>query len=526
MSASHFGSPIVVDGILSDEKLAELLAFQTEYPDLDYKRTIDLTTTEGVVELAKDVGAMQVKGGYIIGGVDNEGALTGGLDGADLRPFDEARLVPKLLRYLPEPLELRTRVTDRGGHQVVVIYVGRHPSGCAIFRADGQYEKDGGLVVAFRSGDVFWRDGTRSVRLTQQGFEELIERRIADAKALWLEEQHEIRRRERAELRASRESREAVTASLGAVSFDLEPAALNLAALELVRAGDDIALRYLLNQALTRARGAIDRNELDSELRDVVDKLTCLGATFLAYEQRELFARIVSALAAIYSLPLEGDDARRFGLSSRIDPEEKAPRVWLLVIVNVYGLGALAVRLGDWEAVRELSLVRPNRLDDYDANWLRHALTMASRAQHLQEDRDDQTVELSLLSLARNEIDRLECLRLDGLAGDDDQLITSLAQFDVLSNLAAIDGSGEADGRVFYTNFARFRQDRIMPILELLLKDQDVRKAVFKRSDEDLAIALTTIARMAHNEGVRYDGFWGFDRTPIGAFIAEHSPQG
>lgn len=48
-------SPVVVDGRLSDEKLAELLALQTEYPELDYKATVDVTTTEGKVKLAKVV---------------------------------------------------------------------------------------------------------------------------------------------------------------------------------------------------------------------------------------------------------------------------------------------------------------------------------------------------------------------------------------------------------------------------------------------------------------------------------------
>jgi hypothetical protein len=131
---------------------------------------------------------MQVRGGYIIGGADRRGALTGQRDGVDLRPFDEANVVPRLLRWLPEPLELRTRVAERDGHQLVVIYIGRHPTGCAFFRADGTYTRNGQEVVVFRAGDVFWRDGTRSVRVTQQGLEDTIDRRIADAEARWLEE--------------------------------------------------------------------------------------------------------------------------------------------------------------------------------------------------------------------------------------------------------------------------------------------------------------------------------------------------
>lgn len=426
MASSALRSPIVLDGIVSDEKLAELLAFQAEYPELDYKSVIDLTTTEGKVELAKDVGAMQVRGGYIIGGADNHGALTGQLDGLDARPFDEANLAPRLLRWLPDPLELRTRVAARESHAVVVIFVGRHPSGCAFFRADGTYTKKGAEVVAFRAGDIFWRDGTRSVRVTQQGLEEIIERRIANAKSGWVKEQQELRQHERADLNAAYEGRRLTQAPLGTVGPDLEASALTIATLELLRQGDTIALRHLLNEAIGRARTQIQRDDVEAELAELLDKLTCLAATFIEYEQDEWLARVISALAQIYSMPLGEGDALRFGYSPQIDPGEKAPRVWLLVIQRVFGLGALAVRRGNWKAVRALTLKRPERLSDYDANWLRHALTMASRAHHLQEQRaDGQTLELSLLSLARTDVARLDCLRPDGLAADDDEIITS-----------------------------------------------------------------------------------------------------
>lgn len=193
MSTSVLTSPVVLDGVVSDEKLSELLALQTEYPELDFKRTIDLSITRDAVELAKDVGAMQVRGGYIVIGVDQHGAPTGELDGADTRPFDEARLTPKMLQYLPSPLVLRTRVAERAGHRAVLIYVGPHPGGCAFFTSVGQYRDSNGRdVVVFREGEVFWRDGTRSVRMSQAGLEAVIRRRIGDAKDAWLAEQREI----------------------------------------------------------------------------------------------------------------------------------------------------------------------------------------------------------------------------------------------------------------------------------------------------------------------------------------------
>ena len=99
-------SPIVLDGIVSDEKLSELLALGTEYPELDFKGKLDLSTKHDQVELAKDVGAMQVRGGYIVVGAKSDGTLTGELDGADLSRFDEAMLAPMMLKWLPAPLQL------------------------------------------------------------------------------------------------------------------------------------------------------------------------------------------------------------------------------------------------------------------------------------------------------------------------------------------------------------------------------------------------------------------------------------
>jgi hypothetical protein len=510
-------------------KLAELLGWQTEYPELDYKRKIVITTTGGLVEFTKDAGAFQVLGGYIVGGVDDHGVPTGDMDSVDPSPFDEANLVPKLVKYLPRPLEIRSRVLQRDGHTVVLIYIGRNPAGYAIFHTTGQYVKPGKpgksgkpakTEIVFREGEAFWREGTRSVRISQQGMEAIIEWRIAESKTAWIEEQQQIRLRDQEAVAAAYESRRVADAPLGSVNFDLDTPELINAVLELLRSDNPkLPLIHLLNDAVDRAREAIARDEIESELTNLLDKLTCLAVTFLEYEQDEWFDRVIATLARIYSMPLGGEvEARRFGYSTRINPAEKAPRVWLLIILRVFGLGALAVRREKWDAVRTLAVQLPDRLDDYDANWLRHALTMSSRAQQI-------TDQISLLSLARNEVERLSCLRPDGLAGDDEEIITSLAQFDLLSNAAAIDAAGDADARVFYTNFARFRQDRIQPVVNRLLNQgSDLRAAIFPGSDEDLAIALAKIGEMASREGARYAGFEGWRQTPVYDFLERALP--
>jgi hypothetical protein len=521
MSFSPLNSLVVIDGIVSDEKLAELLALQTEYPELDFKRTVDLQDTGSTIELAKDIGAMQVLGGYIVVGVDDSGVPTGTLDAADLRAFDEASLTQKMLRYLAGPLHLRTRVAELAGHRVVIIFIGPHPAGCAFFRAVGSYQRSGRDHTAFRESDVFFRDGTRSTRMTQAGFATVLARRVAAVKAEWFEEQREVRRQERETLEATTEAHR----PLGTVNLDMRPREMSLAALELIRTDDQIALRHLINDATARARRFIDAGEIEDELGALLDSLICLAATFLEYEQWEWFERLIALLREIYSMPLAEGDARRFGYNTRIPPDERAPRVWLQLMTRLYALGALAVRRRQWAAVRTLTMQLPERLMDYETNWLRHAITMMSRAQHLQGQEGDRTVELSLLSLAQAQAARLECLRPDGISSEDEQLLTSLAQFDILTNIVAVADAPDASfGQTFYPNFARLRQDRVQPVVAELLGDGAMRDVLGVQDDTRLAVALRAVEGAASPEGIRYHGFRGWAYTPIGDFITEHLP--
>jgi hypothetical protein len=129
------------------------------------------------------------------------------------------------------------------------------------------------------------------------------------------------------------------------------------------------------------------------------------------------------------------------------------------------------------------------------------------------------------LVLARTAAAQLDCLRPDELSAEDDALLTSIAQFDVLSNVVAIGDARDVSGRVFYPNFARFRQTRVQKIVGQLLSDSAMRGVLFPLADDDLAIALNEIGRAAKQEGWRYDGFEGWDDTPVGDFIRVHLPD-
>ena len=250
-----------------------------------------------------------------------------------------------------------------------------------------------------------------------------------------------------------------------------------LAVLELIRANDTVGLLYLLNDARPRAMAAIQRDEIETELPELLNKLAAIAAVALEYEQDDLLTRVIGVFAQVYSLPVADDGAMSRSIS--ISPEAKAPRVFLEVLERIYALGGLAVRLRRWEAVRELTLQFPEGLDSYWKNWLRHGLTMASRAQRFTQEREDGKVEVSLLTLAAQVVEQESALHPD--TDDDDAILTSLAQFDFLSNLAAVDGAGSVDSAVYYTNWARFDQQRIQPVADRVISDPAVRQAIFPR---------------------------------------------
>jgi hypothetical protein len=165
-------------GSVSADTLTALLALQGERDWLDYKRQCDLSSARGLVELAKDIGAMMITGGYIVIGADDTGRPAGDVEHPEL--FDPASLHHKLARYLPEPLEIRSAVHRHQNQSYALVYAAPHPDGFCIFERDGAYPDGKGQATAFRAGEVFARHGTRSERWNQRDVA-VIKRRLQAA---------------------------------------------------------------------------------------------------------------------------------------------------------------------------------------------------------------------------------------------------------------------------------------------------------------------------------------------------------
>ena len=168
-------------GAVGFEALDTLLTIQSELDWLDYKQQCDLSSKRGVVEFAKDVGAMMITGGYIVIGADDNGRASGSVEHRQL--FDPAIIHAKLARFLPRPFEIRCATHYRDGQYYVIIYVAPHPDGFCIFENDGGYGEGKTQAIIFRAGDVFARHGTRSERWNQRDIEGIKQRLMTDTRS-------------------------------------------------------------------------------------------------------------------------------------------------------------------------------------------------------------------------------------------------------------------------------------------------------------------------------------------------------
>lgn len=517
MAQPRHREPVVVEPVVNREKLLELLALETEYATLDFKEGCDLAEKRDQVELAKDVAAMSVRGGFLIIGVDGHGKSTGKLTAQHATLFDSARLRPKLLKWLPESLEICSQTHEIDGQLVCLVHVAPNPAGCVFIRANGQYDQPGAKQSKelFRQGEVFFRNGTESTRLNQHGLEEVVRQRVEQERAKWEKQHAATYQRLADELRAGAVGSRVARGSSVEFNLTLEPDVLIEAAVELLRANDDIPFKRMLRRVVPEARDLYTNSDQDGIAR-LLDRLTCLAATFLDLDRRPWFERVVDTLMSIYGLGFEN-------IPPIINqPPPQSAELWLATVERIMALGSLAVSREDWAAVRYLASQRHPEMNAIYSGWLRHAMTMAARSGLLTYGQGSSENDISLLSLAREVVRRLDCLRPD-FAPDDDQILTNLAQFDFLGCLVALANVGnESVSGVVYPSFARFYSTRAQPITQRLLREPEMRQILYPHEDDShLAQSLQLIDEIARREGFRFDGWDGYTGD-VATFIQTH----
>lgn len=531
--------PFALDGTVTRAKLNELLGVQTELAWLDYKSACDLGTAEGLVELVKDVGAMMIQGGYLVIGADGIGAPIG-LPGQQERLFDEAALSDNLAKYLPSGFEVRSAVHDLSAELsgsadllfVALVWVAPHPDGWVVFTRNGDYTVDGKPKVAFRKGDVFARHGSRSEPWAQSDIDHARIRLVASEKDRW-------RAEIRTELQGAQQSAAAQSAAVmgpsAAFTWQLDAAGFEAAVVELLRRDDDVPIRRMLRTAQADSqRLAFAGNLID--LQTLLDRITTVAALAIELHRPSYLELTVDALLALYDRVF-GD---QYALSSSSNPEHLPEQVICLQIAErLYALGALAVRVADWPAVRLLALapVPERQRQSLGRTWHRHALTQASRAGLMQDtEPGGRTRRLSLLLFARSVAAANPALLPDLAgaanpeAGGRDPVLTSLGQFDLLATIISGVAASATTQRellaVSYPNYAlldsRDIEDVVLP---LITASKQRAELLGDAGDDQVAAVLQQADRIAQEESRGFFGWEGYRNDDMAAFIQRHRRQ-
>jgi hypothetical protein len=501
---------IVVEPILTEEKLRECLAERHEQSCMDYKKKLDFQTTKDVLEFAKDVAALQseLNGGYIVVGADGQGNPVPDLARVDLDQFDESRLRSRIEKYFSGPFDLRSARHTVDGNNLVLIHVAPSLDGWCIIAQDGEYKDDASnrSKFIFRRGDVLVRRGTSSERWNHHDRDRVVRQLIARERERWRRESRD-EAVQASTLEASVQGMR-LSGPLTDLTWKLDSEAYDELISQLLRAQDDVPLRRLLYQL---RRDAADRYRSNpDELVDILDRVTAFAAVALQFRRDDWFRDAVSCFVRIYE---NGFDERGYEVVT-----QTSVTLWLETISRVHALGALAVRLEDWSAVRFLTSRRP-RGDQFRwyGSWLRHGLTMGARANMMDGDSN-------LIARGGNVIRRLEALRPEELA-DSEALTTSLCQFDVYGCLNVMGSRRSLDSGNFYPSFARYHSYRSEPAFVRLVEDERIREEVFGADKKWLAICIRELASRASIEGMRYINWMEIDNESVRSFVNENATQ-
>jgi hypothetical protein len=502
-----------VDGRVDEEKLAELLAFP-EGSHLEFKAELNLETTEGKVKFAKDVVAMSncPPGGYILVGVDDTGAPCAQIGTFDRRRFESAQLADIVRGYVAAGhIELRVRINEYGGNEIVVIYVFPHPDGLPVPMSKvGNYldpNKPGKQATVFREGDLPVREGAANVPLRHAHWLRILAAYSRQVRAEGTELAQAIIR-EFVDDRAQSRVESPVGRLEVPLLIDMDEPTFATAVRALLETEGDVRLRRFLRSV---QKSVNSRTDLDS-FETALDKWTVYCAQCLYVERVDLVGAAIDMLRDAYAdLQITVDDDRRR----------------LAVAVRLYALGSMAVREAQWSTVHTLALqpVPSNFIDSQYiySSWLRHALVEASRANLLPDNRGG-----FLISAPRELLIEHPDMRPDVQDTEfsseelapDDVLTNSLCQFDLAyCFVVAAEGKYNAGG---YPSSVALKEQRSALIAKRIVEKPDVRAQLFPESDDaTIADAMAQVYGAAERESHNYRMWWDMPSF-VAAFVKEH----
>lgn len=272
-------------------------------------------------------------------------------------------------------------------------------------------------------------------------------------------------------------------------NWRLDVASFNDGLIELLRKRDTVLPRVALDEI---SRDLIELitdwdDEKHNDLTKMLDRLAAIGAASLRFNHQWLFDNFVRTSLNIY---LSGFDERGNIRQGGAGNGVTGPALWLNMVARIFAVGAYAVRLEEWAAVRKLALQSfpeiPYVTIGGGEHWLRHALTHASRNNLLNSSNKKVIKDSELIAISHEVIDADPALRCD-LPQQDVRLVNSILQFDLLALLIVTANLGVYDTSHVYPSMAGWGIRRAEPVVVKLLSDHRMQESLFSRSiDEKL----------------------------------------
>lgn len=435
----------------------------SEHQKLDYKRALDISNNAELIEITKDIAAMLSSGGgAILIGADDQGKPVTDLTDAMVESLDEAKLRNKLKKYIQEPFDVAVSYAAINDVNHVLIECGSaYEGGFVVFQTIGQYQENGRDKVAFRQGEVFVRHGSASERWQQHDIKRIIESEISKRKNEWLKD---------AELILTR----------------------------LDGGNGEKAIIHQLKSNTKDIKKHLKDNEFSfADLSRGIDDTVITAIKAVKDDNLAVFDAAIKSLVEFYKMGF--DHRGLWRLDTNINPVD----LWTYILARLPLIGGACIEDDKYQWAKELVLQSvPGDDARHYPNWYRHALTMGAREDRFSNGQERGSFLVHTTDLFRNDV------RYKGLlswGGDDGR--DFIVSFDFFASIVALDEIQKIDDSAFYTSFSFYNKERILPSLTKIVLDSNLRKILFKSSDEHLAHIILTV-----DEYAAKDNFFHWDK--------------
>lgn len=499
-------SPVIVDGRLDREKLLELLAIGAEHDELDFKTTLDLQDAKHRLGFVLDIIAMMNgAGGFIVLGAYDNGKPAHDHALLDAPRFDSANLGALVARHIAAQPRVTSQAHEVENRIIVLVHVAPSLSGLPVIVAKvGEYAAGDGKTkkVVFQQGVVYTREGTRNVAASDVHWDALLSRYRLRLLAEARESADMLIRRFIEGLGPSTPG----IPTLPPLLLEMEPESFVDALRQHIDAGSDPAITRFLREA--RRAGSYNATADPIKHGAILDKIALAGIEAMRSGRRELFEAVVATLHRVYE---SGGPVNEYSTTIVNIFEVPVAEHWRQVLIRVWLIGAAAEREQDWTAVGSL-VRRPVGLGAGEKypSWLRHGIIFASRARLFA---DENYGDALVLSMAREHAAEVEIMADDILLRDGvdpvDELLDSLARFDILWCLVMAVGADDDLEYRLYPSAAALNQERANPALHRVATSAEVRQRLVPGStDQQWALALRDVLALAVTQSRNHGTFW------------------